>query len=239
MDEWKKRTWMVLGDDAMDRLEKSHVAVFGVGGVGSFAAETLARSGVGRLTLVDFDSVGESNRNRQLEALGSTLGKNKARVLADRLTDACPGIRIRVVPERYLPECREDFFFPEEPYDYVADAIDLVTCKLDLIETCRQRGIPVLSAMGTGNKLDLTALRVADLADTAGCGLARVMRRELRRRGILHHDVVYSPEPAVECPQTETPPPGRRSIPGSVIWVPGAAGMLLGSEIVRRLTGAW
>lgn len=236
MQEWKKRTGMLLGENAMQRLERSHVAVFGVGGVGSFAAEALARSGIGQLTLVDFDAVGESNRNRQLEALGSTLGENKARALAHRLQDACPGLRIHAIDRQYLPECREEFFSPQQPYDYVVDAIDLVTCKLDLIETCQKKGTPILSAMGTGNKVDLTALRVADLEDTVNCGLARVMRRELRRRGITHLDVVYSPEPAAHCPQPEAPPPGRRSVPGSVIWVPGAAGLLLASEVIRRLT---
>lgn len=227
------RTRMLVGDSGVERLERAHVAVFGVGGVGSYAAEALARAGVGRLTLVDFDTVGETNLNRQLAALNSTLGQYKAQVMADRARDINPQIRAEAVLRRYVPEERENFF--REHYTYVVDAIDLVTCKLDLILTCRERGIPVISAMGTGNKFDVSQLRVTDLEKTRNCPLAKVMRRELRKRGLIHHQVVYSPELPAPSLQLEAPPPGRRSVPASIPWVPGAAGLMLAGEVVRQI----
>ena len=179
------RTEMVLGDRALEKLSRCHVAVFGLGGVGSYAAEILARSGVGELTLVDQDTLSLTNINRQLYALSST--------------------------------------------------VDLVTCKLDLIQQAGERGIPIISALGTGNKLDPTLLQVTDISKTSVCPLARVMRRELRDRGIRHLQVVYSPEPAAETRQLEAPSPGRRSVPASVPWVPSTAGILMASAIVRDL----
>lgn len=233
MEERTVRQRMLLGQEAMDRLKKSHVAVFGLGGVGSWCAEALCRAGVGRLTLIDSDTVGESNINRQLCALYSTLDRPKAEVMAERLHSIAPDAELRTVVGCYRAEDRERFF---ADYDYVADAIDLVSCKLDLILSCRERGIPIISAMGTGNKRDATQLRIADIAKTSGCALSRVMRRELRDRGVLHHTVVFSPEEPMEAEQLETPPPGRRSIPGSLVWVPAAAGLLMCQHIVTELT---
>ena len=239
MDPRFLRTEMLLGREAMERLSSAHVCVLGLGGVGSWCAEALARSGVGALTLMDQDTVEPSNLNRQAEALESTLGLPKAEAMALRVRDIAPACRVRPVRGRYEAGTREEFFAGN--YDYIVDAIDLVSCKLDLIETALARSIPVISALGTGNKLDPSLLRVSDLSQTQGCPLARVVRKELRKRGILHHKVVWSPEEArtPSLPAGETPPPGRRSIPGSVMWVPAAAGLLLASEVIRDLTGTW
>ena len=232
MSERFLRNEMILGRSALDRLAGSHVCVVGLGGVGGYAAEILARSGVGELTLVDQDVYGESNINRQLGALTSTLGQYKAEVLARRALDINPDCRVHPVVGTYRAEDRERFF---GPYDYMVDAIDLVSCKVDLIVTALERGIPIVSALGTGNKLDPALLQVTDLSRTYGCPLARVMRRELGRRGIKHLKVVFSPEEPASVSQPETPPPGRRSVPASVPWVPAAAGLLLGSAVVMDL----
>lgn len=235
MEERTKRTEMLLGEAAMDRLRAAHVIVFGLGGVGSWCAEALARSGVGKLTLVDGDAVSESNINRQLCALGSTIGASKAETMAARLRDIAPGAVIVPVTARYEAASRDRFF----PGDYAcaADCIDLVSCKTDLIEAALGSGTPIVSALGTGNKLDAARLEIADLAETHGCPLARVMRRELRRRGIEHLEVVYSPEEALEPAQPEAPPPGRRSVPGSVVWVPASAGLLMAQAVVLKIAG--
>lgn len=236
MEEQFSRATLLLGADAMTKLKHSHVAVLGLGGVGSWCAEALCRTGIGELTLVDQDTVSVSNLNRQSEALWSTVGMEKCHAMAHRLHDINPNCILHPLSLRYEPETREEFF--AGTYDYIVDAIDLVSCKLDLIQTALERGIPILSALGTGNKLDSSLLTVTDIAKTQGCPLARVIRKELRRRGIQHHKVVYSPEeahPVQEIPE-ETPPPGRRSIPASVMWVPAAAGLLLASEVVRDLS---
>ena len=233
MEEAFLREEMLLGARAMERLRRAHVIVFGIGGVGSYAAEGLARAGIGRLTLVDNDTVGTTNLNRQLCALHSTLGQYKADVMAARVRDINPDCRVTSLPELYSEETKERFF--TEAYDYIVDAIDLVSCKLDLAETARRLGIPLIMTLGTGNKLDPSLLRVADLSETYGCPLARVMRKELRARGIRHLKVVFSPEEAAKPASLEAPPPGRRSVPGSTPWVPAAAGLLLGSAIVRDL----
>ena len=232
MNERTIRAEMLLGREAMEKLKNSHVAVFGLGGVGSWCAEALARSGVGRMTLVDRDLVGESNINRQLCALCSTLGKSKVSVMAERLRDINPDIELRCIEGHYEAADRERFF---ADYDFVVDCIDLVACKLDLILSCRERGIPVVSALGTGNKSDALQLRLDDLSKTRGCTFARVIRRELRARGVEHHPVVYSPEPPLPAAQVEAPPPGRRSVPGSLVWVPASAGMLLCQYMVTEL----
>lgn len=230
------RTEMMLGPAAMERLWKSHVAVFGLGGVGSWAVEALARSGVGALTLVDHDEVGLTNLNRQLGALHSTLGKPKAEALAERVRDISPDCRVTPLVARYDGEHREAFFSAR--YDYIVDAIDLVSCKLDLIQTALERDIPILSALGTGNKLDPGQFRISDISRTEGCPLARVVRKELRARGILHHRVLWSPErPAVTDQSGEAPPPGRRSIPASVAWVPSVAGLMMAGDVVMTLSG--
>ena len=224
---------MLLGAEAMERLRGSHVAVFGLGGVGSWCAEALARSGVGSLTIIDEDTVAESNINRQLGALYSTVGMNKAEVLAARLSDIAPSAVIRPLVAHYAAESREAFF--DERYDYIADCIDLVSCKVDLICTAEERGIPIISALGTGNKADAEKLTVCDLSATHGCPLARVVRRELRQRGINHLNVVFSPEEAMTPSQPDAPPPGRRSVPGSLVWVPATAGLLMAGHICMEL----
>ena len=231
------RTEMLLGRQATEQLARARVAVFGLGGVGSYAVEVLARSGVGALTLIDQDTVGESNLNRQLIALRSTLGMSKAEAAAQRVHDINPDCAVTPLFYRYEPASKGQFWDSGD-YDYIVDAIDLVSCKLDLIETALDRGVPIISALGTGNKLDPTRFVITDISKTSGCPLARVIRRELKNRGILHHKVVYSPEEAITpAPTEEAPPPGRRSIPGSVPWVPAAAGLLLGSAVVRDLSG--
>ena len=224
---------MLLGADAMARLRRCHVIVFGLGGVGSYAAECLARSGVGELTLVDQDTISVTNINRQLYALRSTVGQSKAEVAARRCVDIDPELRVHPICATYDAAHRDRFFSTH--YDYIVDAIDLVSCKLDLIEQARLRRIPILTALGTGNKLDPTLLQVTDISKTSGCPLARVMRRELRARDIRRLKVVYSPEEPAETQQLEAPPPGRRSVPASVAWVPATAGLLMGSVVIRDL----
>ena len=227
------RTEMLLGTAAMERLAQAHVAVFGLGGVGSWCAEALARAGVGALTLVDHDDVGLTNLNRQAEALESTLGQPKAAAMAERISQINPACRLTVLAEKYEAASREKFF--AVPYDYIVDCIDLVSCKLDLIETALARGIPIISSLGTGNKLDATLFQVTDLSKTFGCPLARVMRRELGRHGVKHLKVVFSPEEPAPTRQLEAPPPGRRSVPASVPWVPSVAGLLMAGAIVMDL----
>ena len=233
MDNRFLRAESVLGADAMERLRASHVAVLGLGGVGSWCAEALARSGVGALTVMDEDSVSETNINRQCVALTSTLGMPKAEVMAARIRDIAPECAVTAVVGRYDAETRDDFFSGN--YDFIADAIDLVACKLDLICTATERGVPIISALGTGNKRDASRLCICDISKTEGDGLARVVRRELRARGVRHHTVVYSPELAPAAAQLEAPPPGRRSVPGSLIWVPASAGLLMCQHIVTQL----
>lgn len=236
MSENLLRIEMLLGAPAMERLSRAHVAVFGLGGVGSWCAEALARSGVGALTLVDEDTVASSNLNRQVEALNSTLGESKAEAMARRVADIAPGCRVTARAERY-EAARRAAFFPAD-WDYAADCIDLVSCKLDLIESAIGCGIPIISALGTGNKLDAGRLRISDIYGTDVCPLARVMRRELRRRGVERLTVVYSDEPPLSPSQPEAPPPGRRSVPGSAVWVPAAAGLLMAQHIVLAIAGA-
>ena len=232
MEERTIRAELLLGREAMEKLRSSHVAVFGLGGVGSWCAEALARSGIGRMTLIDRDTVGESNINRQLCAVTSTVGLPKTEVMAERLRDINPDIELRCITGHYEAAERERFF---ADYDFVVDCIDLVACKIDLILSCRERGIPIVSALGTGNKRDAQQLRLDDISKTYGCTFARVIRKELRARGVEHHPVVYSPEEPMTPAQFEAPPPGRRSVPGSLIWVPAGAGMLLCQYVVGEL----
>jgi len=235
MDEALIRTEMLLGSAAMDKLRRSHVAVVGLGGVGSWCAEALARSGVGELTLVDQDEISPSNLNRQLEATTATLGLPKAAAMAERVSLVAPDCKVHSLVYRYTPEDRETFF--AQTYDYIADAIDIVACKLDLIQTALARNIPIISALGTGNKLDPTRFQITDISKTRGCPLARVIRKELRARGVLRHRVLWSEEePRTPGQIGEAPPPGRRSIPGSVAWVPSCAGLMLAGDIVLSLT---
>ena len=235
MDARFLRNKMLWGKEGQARLARANVILFGLGGVGSYVAECLARSGIGELTLVDGDTVALSNLNRQLEALSSTIGLPKAEAVARRIAEINPEAVLHPMQALYNADNRA-LFFPEGcHYDYIVDAIDLVSCKLDLAETARRLHIPLIMALGTGNKLDPSLLRLADISETYGCPLARVMRRELRSRGIQHQTVVFSPEEPAPTLQLEAPPPGRRSVPASNPWVPATAGLLMGSKVVREL----
>lgn len=231
MQEQFIRQTMILGNDALTKLQQSHVAVFGIGGVGSFCAEALARAGVGSLTLVDDDTVAESNLNRQLIALHSTVGRPKVEVMAERIRDINPDCKVNTMYLRYDEDAKEQFF--SKDYDYIADAIDSVSAKLSLIETAISRNVPIISSMGTGNKLDPTLFTVTDIYKTSGCPLARVMRRELKKRGIQKHTVLYSPEEP--CRPEQELKEGSRPVPGSVSWVPSSAGLIIAGHIIRAL----
>lgn len=220
------RTARLIGEDAALKPLRCRVAIFGVGGVGGYIAEALARGGVGAIDLIDHDTVSPTNLNRQLAALHSTLGQLKVDVVKARILDINPGCQVNAYPLFYLPENAAEFDLSR--YDYVADAIDTVSAKLALIEGCTRAGTPVISAMGAGNKLDPSAFRVSDISKTTVCPLARVMRRELRKRGIEHVKVVYSQEEALI-------PAGDKRTPGSVSFVPGAAGLVIAGEILRDL----
>ena len=235
MENWLARTRLLLGDEAVETLRHSRVAVLGLGGVGGAAAEAICRSGVGAMLLADYDKVDITNLNRQLIAVTSTVGHDKTEAAARRLRDINPQIRLHPVHGLYDAAHRDDFFPEGCRYDYIVDAIDLVSCKLDLAETARRLEIPLIMALGTGNKLDPEQLRLADISETYGCPLARVMRKELRRRNITRQRVVFSPEEPRPTTQSEAPPPGRRSVPASNPWVPATAGLLLGSAVVRDI----
>ena len=235
MQEWLSREAMLLGREAVERLERASVAVFGLGGVGSYTAEALARAGVGRLVLVDGDAVADSNRNRQLGALVSTVGLPKAEVTAARVREINPACRVEPHVLFYLPGEEGTLL---DGLDYAADAVDTVAAKLSLAVECRRRGIPLVSAMGCGNKLDPTRFRVADIYQTRVCPLCRVMRRELKARGAPSLRVVYSEEePPAPLPGGEGRAAGRRALPGSVSFVPPVAGLILAGEIIRALAG--
>lgn len=223
MTERFQRTALLLGGDAVSRLEQMHVCVIGLGGVGSYVAEALARSGVGKLTLVDDDTVNVTNCNRQLCALESTIGMPKAEVVAARVRDINPACEAIPMVLRYTGTELD-----LSAYDYVADAIDSLRDKLMLIENAAKAHIPILSSMGTGNKLDATQLRVADIEKTCGCPLAKRVRLELRQRGISRLQVVFSPEPPKKADMTS-------KTVGSVPWVPSAAGLLMAATIVQNL----
>ena len=231
------RTRLLLGDAAMQKLNRARVAVFGIGGVGGYAVEALARSGVGALDLIDSDRISPSNLNRQILATGETLGQWKTDAAAARVCSINPACKVTLHRCFYLPDTAPQFDFTQ--YDYIVDAIDTVTGKLMLAEEAQRCGTKIISSMGTGNKLDPTAFRVADISQTAVCPLARIMRKELKKRGIEHLKVVYSREKPLEPterlrPAEET---GRRDIPGSVAFVPSVAGMILAGEVVKDLTG--
>ena len=235
MGEEFSRTQMILGPEALQRLRGARVAVFGLGGVGGYAVEALARGGIGALDLVDNDTVGESNLNRQLFALRSTLGLPKTEAARRRVLDINPGITVKTWELFYSADTADAFDLGA--YDYIVDAIDTVSAKLLLIERAVRAQTPVISSMGTGNKLDPSLFRVEDLAKTSMDPLARVMRRELGKRGIKHVKVVWSPEEAL-TPQggrEEAERTGKRQIPGSVSFVPGAAGLILAGEVIRHI----
>ena len=231
------RTEMLLGSEALTRLQSARVAVFGLGGVGGYAVEALARSGVGSLDLIDSDTVSVSNLNRQILATHSTVGMLKVDAARNRVLDINPACNVKTWPVFYTPDTADAFDFTQ--YDYIVDAIDTVTGKLALVERAKAAGTPIICCMGTGNKLDASAFQVADISKTSMCPLARVMRKELSKRGIRHLKVVYSQEEAMTPTgwEAEAAALGKRQIPGSVAFVPGAAGLLLAGEVVRDLTG--
>lgn len=228
------RTELLLGGENMERLKKARVAVFGVGGVGSYVAEALARSGVGRLDLIDRDTVSLTNINRQIIALHSTLGKYKVDVARERILDINPEAIVNAHSIFYLPETAGQFDFTE--YDYVVDAIDTVAGKLMLAEQADRAGTPIISSMGAGNKLNAAAFEVADIYETSVCPLARVMRRELKKRGIPRLKVVYSREMPLSPIGGDSEDPSGRQAPGSIAFVPSAAGLLIAGEVIQDLT---
>lgn len=231
MDNRFIRTGVLLGKDGMNRLKDSCVAVFGVGGVGSFASEALVRSGLGKIILIDYDIIDISNLNRQIHATTKTVGLPKVDVMKERLLDINPDLDIIVFKEKYNEETRHKLISTD--YDYVIDAIDMVSSKLDLIESCKRLGIPIISSMGAGNKLDPTAFTVGDIYSTHTCPLAKVMRRELKRRNIDSLKVVWSKEKPMKVNLEEE---GRRkAVPGSVSFVPSVAGLIIASEVVKDL----
>ena len=241
---WYERSALLLGEDGIQRLAGAKVAVFGLGGVGSYAAEALARSGVGALLLIDDDVVAESNLNRQLVALHSTIGRPKAEVAAARIADIAPHCQVQAVQLFYTPETAEQLDL--SGCDYVVDAIDTVSGKLEILSRAQAAGVPAISCMGTGNKLHPEKLCVTTLDKTEGCPLARVMRRECRARGIGPVKVVYSTEQPIRHAGTCAPQTGaaarpgqpKKSTPGSMSFVPGCAGLMLAAEVVRAIAGA-
>ena len=229
------RTQMLLGTEALDRLCNARVAVFGIGGVGGYTVEALARSGVGQLDLIDSDTVSVSNINRQILATHSTVGLPKVEAAKRRILDINPNCVVRMHQVFYTPETADQFDFTQ--YDYIVDAIDTVTGKLQLVQRAAETGTPIICCMGTGNKLDASAFEVSDISKTSMCPLARIMRKELSKRGIRHLKVVYSREEALTPTgwEEEAAALGKRQIPGSVAFVPGAAGLILAGEVIKDI----
>ena len=246
------RTELLLGKNAMEALENKRVAIFGIGGVGGYVCEALVRTGVGHFDLIDDDQVCLTNLNRQIIATRSTVGKNKVDVMKERMLDINPKADITVHKCFFLPENADDFDF--KSYDYVVDAVDTVTAKIEIIMRCKKDDVPVISCMGAGNKLDPSRFRVADIYKTTMCPLAKVMRREMKKRGVKHLKVVFSDEKpirpiedvAISCrtncicpPGAEHKSTGRRDIPGSIAFTPAVAGLVLASEVIKDLTGGF
>lgn len=242
------RTELLFGKEAMDKLAGSKVAVFGIGGVGGYVCEALVRSGVGAFDLIDDDKVCLTNLNRQIIATRSTVGKYKTDVMRDRMIDINPNVEVEVHKCFFLPENADDFHW--DSYDYVVDAVDTVTAKIALVMKCKEKNIPIISSMGAGNKLDGSQFKVADIYKTKVCPLAKVMRRELKKRGVKKLKVVYSEEiptrpiedMAISCRNNCICPPGaehkcteRRDIPGSVAFVPSVAGLIIAGEVAKDL----
>lgn len=229
------RTRLLLGSAAMEKLKNSRVAVFGLGGVGGYTVEALARSGVGALDLIDHDTISLTNINRQLLATLDTVGMSKAEAARQRVLSINPDAHVTARPVFYSPDTADDFDFSQ--YDYIVDAVDTVTAKLALITAAKAAGTPILSCMGTGNKLNPSLFQITDIAKTSVCPLARIMRKECAKRGLKHVKVLFSTEdplPATE-ESTEELPEGRRSLPGSVAFVPSVAGLLIAGEVVKDL----
>ncbi len=231
LDEFS-RTRMLIGNEGMERLKEAKVAVFGIGGVGGFVVEALARSGVGALDLIDNDKVSLTNLNRQIIATQETIGKYKTQVMKERILSINPKAVVETHECFYLPQTAEEFNFAD--YDYVVDAVDTVTAKIDIIMQAQAASTPVISCMGAGGKLDPTKFEVTDIYRTTMCPLAKVMRRELKKRGVQKLKVVYSSEPAIK-PKETTEEGGRRAIPGSIAFVPSVAGMIAAGEVIKDL----
>ena len=244
------RTQLLLGEDAMKKLADMRVAVFGIGGVGGYVCEALVRSGIGHFDLIDDDKVCLTNINRQIIATRKTIGKYKVDVMKERMLDINPEVEVNVHKCFFLPENADEFPFAE--YDYVVDAVDTVTAEIELVMKSQKEGVPIMSSMGAGNKLDASAFRVADIYKTQMCPLAKVMRRELKKRGVKKLKVVYSEEKptrpiedmSISCRTDCICPPGaehkcteRRDIPGSVAFVPSVAGLIIAGEVIKDLTG--
>lgn len=230
------RTEMLIGEAGLKKLQESTVAIFGIGGVGSYTVEALARSGVGHLVLIDHDDVCISNINRQIHATSKTVGGSKVELMKARLLEINPACKVTIYQEKYLPETAALLLKPD--YDYVVDAIDMVTAKIDLIVRSKEMGLPIISAMGAANKLDPTKLQVADIYKTSMCPLAKVMRHELKKRRVKKLKVVYSTEQPVVPNQALVhggAGSNRRQTPGSMIFVTGAAGLILAAEVVKDL----
>ena len=242
------RTQLLLGEEAMEKLKNSRVAVFGIGGVGGYVCEALVRSGVGAFDLIDDDKVCLTNLNRQIIATRKTVGKYKTDVMKERMLEINPNVDVHIHKCFFLPENADEF--PFEEYDYVVDAVDTVTAKIELVMKCQEKGVPIMSSMGAGNKLDASQFKVADIYKTKGCPLAKVMRRELKKRRVRKLKVVYSEElpkrpiedMSISCRTNCICPPGaahkcteRRDIPGSVAYVPSVAGLIIAGEVVKDL----
>lgn len=237
MNSQFSRTARILGEDTIKRLSEKHIAVFGLGGVGGYVAEALVRSGIGKFDLIDHDRIDITNLNRQIIATHKTIGRDKAEVMRERMLDINPDAEITIHPCFFLPENAADFDF--ERYDYVVDAVDTVTAKIELVMRAGEAGVPIISCMGTGNKRNPAMLEVADIYKTSVCPLARVMRRELKRRGVEELKVVYSREEPLKPKETESTEKDisrdEGAVPGSTAFVPPAAGLLIASEVVKDL----
>lgn len=231
MKEQHQRTAMLLGEEAIEKLQNAKVAVFGVGGVGGYTVEALARCGIGSLSLVDSDTVNPTNINRQIIALHSTLGQYKVDVAAARVRDINPEINVKTYPVFYLPDAPEQFDLSQ--YDYIVDAIDTVDAKVALIENAKKAGVPIISSMGAGNKLDPTAFEIFDISKTSVCPLAKVIRTRLRAKGINHLKVVYSKE----RPMPQKTDEHGKPCPASIAFVPSVVGLIIAGEVVADLTG--
>ena len=228
-----QRTELLIGKENLNKLQHSHVIVFGVGGVGGFAIEALVRSGIGEISIVDFDTVDLTNLNRQIIATQNSIGKLKTSVMRDRLLSINPNVIVHEFPKKFSME-NSDLFFKDKKYDYIVDAIDLVTSKLALAEIAKNLSIPIISSMGTGNKIEPTMLEVADINKTSVCPLARVMRKELKNRGIKKLKVIYSKE-LPKKPFNESGSREKKVNVGSIAFVPSTAGLIIASEVVKDL----
>ena len=234
------RTELLLGTDAVEGLGNKRVAIFGIGGVGGYVCEALVRSGVGHFDLIDNDTVSLTNINRQIIATHSTVGRQKVEVMKERMLDINPDADITIHQCFFLPENADEFDF--NSYDYVVDAVDTVTAKIEIIMKCKELGVPVISAMGAGNKLDPSRFRVADIYKTTMCPLAKVMRKEMKKRGVKDLKVVFSdemPVSPIETEDVEPLNPGKRATPGSIAFAPSAAGLVLASEVIKDLTNGF